>query len=405
MDDSHAILAGSGQRRGARLPKRFNKILLGLVLLSCIVFICVVPLPDLLASKDVRDAAEYYDTPVSSVRSAQQVANLYRMADIFPGVQHRRHRHVPMTKIDSSHSGGAKGYMDVPEGCEATVMLVRHCEKGEIREHCTYTGYERSVYLASLFGHDSERWPLPSFIFAMSPTSRNNRHKMNFREIETVGPLASKAGIKIDDSFTSRTKDDLTSEILAFLQTGELCGKLTVVSWKHSEIAHIARHLGCGPLQVRASSVLSVATVSQHLLNVSCFLWPLCLHYIMNTKGCPIDYRGRDFDSVWQIKFVYRTLDHSTRHNLRLPTHPEWRVYGSVQPENFDPLAVSKKYGDYQVGKKDGARFGTRWQDKEWDIPERQGPRDHGGWKATRIGFDNNQVTSPEADKVKDYHP
>jgi hypothetical protein len=72
---------------------------------------------------------------------------------------------------------------DAPEGCEATVVIIRHCEKGSIREHCSYPGFERSVYLATLFGDDGERWPAPSQIFALSP----GRHKkMNFREMELV---------------------------------------------------------------------------------------------------------------------------------------------------------------------------------------------------------------------------
>ena len=109
-----------------------------------------------------------------------------------------------------------------------------------------------------------------------------------------------------------------------------------------------------------------------------------------------MDYRGRDFDTVWQIKFVYRTLDHSTRHNLRLPNHPEWRVYGSIQLEGFDPLAVSKQYGDYPDF---GTSWGARWQSKEWDIPERQDPTDRGGWKATRVGFEEN-----DHDEDKEFH-
>jgi hypothetical protein len=63
------------------------------------------------------------------------------------------------------------------------VVIIRHCEKGSIREHCSYPGFERSVYLATLFGDDGERWPAPSQIFALSP----GRHKkMNFREMELV---------------------------------------------------------------------------------------------------------------------------------------------------------------------------------------------------------------------------
>lgn len=63
----------------------------------------------------------------------------------------------------------------------------------------SHTGYERSVYLATLFGDGNERWPSPSYIFAESPGFRSAKMKMNFREIETVGPVAQKAGVPVDD--------------------------------------------------------------------------------------------------------------------------------------------------------------------------------------------------------------
>jgi hypothetical protein len=49
-----------------------------------------------------------------------------------------------------------------------------------------------------LFGDDDShvstrsRYPLPSYIFAESPIARHSQHKMNFREVETVGPLVAK---------------------------------------------------------------------------------------------------------------------------------------------------------------------------------------------------------------------
>jgi hypothetical protein len=41
----------------------------------------------------------------------------------------------------------------VPEGCESTVMLLHHCEKGNLRSNRNYVGYERSVYLVGQFGN------------------------------------------------------------------------------------------------------------------------------------------------------------------------------------------------------------------------------------------------------------
>lgn len=131
-----------------------------------------------------------------------------------------------------------------------------------------------------------------------------------------------------------------------------MCGKVTLISWKHSQIAHLAHHLGCGPSQ-----------------------------------GCPVDYHGKSFDDTWHLKFVYDLPDHSASKNLALPNHPEWLVYGSVQPENFDPLAFSKTAGDYPPG---GTKHGARWKKSEVDVPERKTPRDTSVWRETRVGFDES---------------
>jgi hypothetical protein len=62
-----------------------------------------------------------------------------------------------------------------------------------------------------------------------------------------------------------------------------------------------------------------------------------------------LDYKGRSFDAAWLLKFVYTTFEHSTHKKLDLPEKPGWRVFGSVQAEGFDPLAFSKKVGDYRL--------------------------------------------------------
>jgi hypothetical protein len=221
------------------------------------------------------------------------------------------------------------------EGCEASVVIVRHCEKGNIREHCAYTGYERSVYLATLFGDDHEtRWPTPSYIFALAPGGRNNKSKMNFREIETAGPLAEKSGVKVNYAYDQEDNRPLAKHIHELLHSGELCGKVAFVAWKHSRIGHLAHLLGCGP--------------KQH---------------------CPIDFKGTTFDPAWTIQFSYRRLLHSANKGLKIPKHPAWHVSGSVQYENFDPLAFSKRSGDYPRG---GRSTGAHWEDRAEMIPERK---------------------------------
>ena len=126
---------------------------------------------------------------------------------------------------------------------------MRHCEKGSLKKHCDYIGLERSVYLSTLFGDGDERWPAPSYIFAEGPGGRNSRFKRNYREIETVGPLSRKTGVQVDASYNSLTPNDLVNHVADLLKSGDLCGKVAVIAWKHSGIGHLAHKLGCGPVE------------------------------------------------------------------------------------------------------------------------------------------------------------
>lgn len=157
--------------------------------------------------------------------------------------------------------------INVPDGCEATVVIVRHCEKGSIREHCSYSGYERSVYLSTIFGDDDERWPAPSYIFALDAGSRHSKKKRVYREMETVLPLAVKTNLTVDYSYDVQHTKELGQNISDMLRSGKMCGKVAVICWKHSGIPHLAHKLGCGPEQ-----------------------------------GCPADYPSYSFDQAWQIK-------------------------------------------------------------------------------------------------------
>lgn len=241
-------------------------------------------------------------------------------------------------KVDTKDKKKKKKKLQVPftapDGCEATVVILRHCEKGNIREHCSYAGYERAAYLATIFGDKKEdRWPLPSFIYALTPGKRHNKSKKNYREIEMVRPLASKANVTVNADFDVHADHQLIRDIFGKLRTGDICGKIAVVSWKHSEIPHLAHKLGCGPNQ-----------------------------------GCPSDYPSKSFDQAWTIKFVYQQLMHSEFKSGWLPDHALWEIYGSVQPEGFDPLSFSKKAGDYVPG---GTPFGARWRNPMYEVPER----------------------------------
>ena len=207
-----------------------------------------------------------------------------------------------------------------PEGCEATLMLFRHCEGGVAREHCGYMGYQRSQYLATLFG-DGGKWPAPSYLFAMAAGERNNPLVQNWREIETVQPLADKMNMTIDQSFGFPEKNELESHIYSLLRSGDMCGKLAVMSWKHHDIPHFSHAMGCGP-----------------------------------EEGCPMSFEEDDYDSVWQIKYSYHVEMHAPyvvenlkakKKNNSWGKYPKWWVYGTVKSETFDPLQFSATMGVY----------------------------------------------------------
>jgi hypothetical protein len=100
-----------------------------------------------------------------------------------------------------------------------------------------------------------------------------------------------------------------------------------------------------------------------------------------------MDYKGKSFDNAWQIKFSYQRPEHSSQKDLQVSELPLWNIAGSVQPENFDPLAFSKQSGDYPTG---GTSHGARWQQSAVSFPERK-RRSHTQWKATRVGFHDNK--------------
>lgn len=132
-----------------------------------------------------------------------------------------------------------------PSGCETTIMLIRHCEKGNLKSHCNYNGFERSAYLATLFGDKDERWPAPSKIYALKAGGRGMKEqKLNYREVETVQYIAEKHDLTVNQNYKTSSDKILARELLTSILNGEQCGKLTVVSWKHSDLPRLAQLLG-----------------------------------------------------------------------------------------------------------------------------------------------------------------
>lgn len=192
-------------------------------------------------------------------------------------------------------NGNSKGLP--PEGCEATVIVIRHCDKGNLREHCDYVGFERSVYISTLFGDNGERWPAPSYLYALNPAHRRNPNKHNYREIETVMPLAKKFGLSVDARFSTDTGKDLAENVFKLLKEGAMCGKVAVISWKHSDIPHLARKLG-------KWSCLTCVLRCTMITNLYRF-FPGC----GPRQSCPMQYPSYTFDEAWQIKVSIDSLD------------------------------------------------------------------------------------------------
>lgn len=256
----------------------------------------------------------------------------------------------------NSRSTSAK---NVDAGCEATVMIMRHCEPYFARtdknknEYCGYLGMERANYLATLFGDVTSvdqpaRWPEPYQIFAMSPQRPGTDHH-NYQQADTMQPLAEKIGVMVDTKFTSGDEFRLAKQIFKNLRRGKICGRFLLISWSH-EIPKLAQQLGCGPY-----------------------------------NGCPFDYTEFTYDTAYQIKFVYNSPEAAVEESYEEDSDGEeddddtapivgstksffrhrntkveaWEAHGSVVHMNFDPLSFSAKAGDYPTG---GMAAGGSWR-------------------------------------------
>lgn len=292
---------------------------------------------------------------------------------------------------------------NMQSGCESTLLLIRHCDKdNDWPEHhggnsyCSWLGRERSFYFASLFDpkNPDRRYPKPERIFALTQVrdarfedDDNADFHENYREIETVMPLANMFNKKIE--VYSFDAEELARDYFELLQNGEMCGKVTVVSWKHDLIPKLATSLACGP-----------------------------------AEGCPYEYPDESFDDIWQIKFVYdpkgkaKQAKRTDPMNLHVETEGplvlynkdtgapktaadddgdddddddsvsagkhrmlkgkareeearrmvkhhrgKWVVYGIVKQQNFDPLHYGMKVGDYPPDGS-GSPSGGKWADE-----------------------------------------
>ncbi len=67
----------------------------------------------------------------------------------------------PILSARKGHKRLVSKKTSAPLGCHADVMIIRHCERGNIRHDCTPEGFQRAEFLTTLFGDEDERWPAP----------------------------------------------------------------------------------------------------------------------------------------------------------------------------------------------------------------------------------------------------
>lgn len=234
--------------------------------------------------------------------------------------KHSKHQQMADRAIERLNNMTHFSKIEIAKPCETTILMVRHCEDlgGQTRyypddtKHCSYLGFERSFYFATLFGsnNDNARWPLPSLLYGV-------RKGANVREYETLQPLSVKANLTIAMiEFPGTT--EVSTRLLQDIASGHLCHQVVVIAWKHTFMQDLAASLGCGQA----------------------------------SQGCPRTWDDYDFDSVWELKYVLEPKlirqDDATHSNGSNGNHSEshaegWIIYGSQTTQGFDPLAFSKQ--------------------------------------------------------------
>lgn len=262
-----------------------------------------------------------------------------------------------------AHLNARSAKRNVTAGCETTLVIIRHCEKhgpdvedAEGNQHCSYIGYERAQYIASLFGNtDAERWPMPHHLFALTPDRVSH---LNFREYETLLPLSRKAAVMTElvrrTDFSKRYFDLMMEK-----EGNRLCGKTVVVSFKHEYIPGLTIELGCG-VESGCPGTWDELEFDQ--------VWLLKYVFHENSVSDEIDENSLDFDAGEEEQDIavaagdigqrrLKKKHHKGRHK-NLDERSGWNVYATTTKQNFDPLAFSKQCGDYP---EKGTLAGANW--------------------------------------------
>lgn len=267
--------------------------------------------------EDYRDERRKKSKKLRCIRlSCAGILVLFVVAAVYvvvrTAIRTRDIRHHQVIAAHQISSLNAKKTLAAP-GCESLVVLMRHCEKTGPNttdptgnRHCSAVGMERANFLPTLFGKGG-RWPNPTAMYALNIQRPGVKH-LNYREIETLTPLAEQANVSINSRFHVGHEPYLADRIFNKLAAGNLCDRVSVISWKHTHIPAMSSSLGCG-----------------------------------KNEGCPAFYPPRDFEQLWIIHYTYGppALDgeeNGMNRNLKKKKAIDatWTVTGSVTREGFD---------------------------------------------------------------------
>jgi hypothetical protein len=289
------------------------------------------------------------------------------------------------TRLSELNEATATAAHTIPAGCETTILIIRHCEKQgpsvadkDNNQHCSYVGHQRAHYLPTLFGTNmAGTWPAPSLLYALSEDRGGH---VNYREVETLQPLASKFGL---DILKHESNKDVAADILNQLAQGRLCGKVVLISWEHSVIGDLAVRLGCQDCPTNYTPDSEFDKV-----------W--MIRYVYNVLGTPVfqdkhpvedddddDYET-DNDKVQEKQDTdekepkdktttktkngkdnkkhirQRQLKEKTTTKKKKPAKegvPQWSVFSTIASQNFDPLKFSNEVGDYDGSGAPGGKW------------------------------------------------
>ena len=120
-------------------------------------------------------------------------------------------------------------------------------------------------------------------------------------------PLASKFSMLVESGYGTAQKVHLASSIFESLRSGDGCGGVVVIAWKHENLPKLSAALGCSV-----------------------------------DEGCPFEYEAWDYDKVWEIRYTYDEPMYSSKKSGKVGG-ADWIIQGSVVEEGFDALAWEKE--------------------------------------------------------------